>query len=359
MSLPLQQTRELFFRAYLAAYKEIVPVSSFLRSFFNIETTDAKTIALQVQRGSELIAVDIQRGTDGTRNTFDLFTEKEYLPPFYNENFDATSLDRYDRGFNQPDSPPSVIGLLAGDVAQKLNMLRDKIERRKELQCSQVFETGIVTMVNGDNIDFKRKAGSMVDLTGAGGYWSTITTDVEAQLIAGAEFIRNNGKNGSPIFNLTMSGSEWLALKKTNYFTAIANFQNVLLLDVTMPQKNAFGAGLMGRISAGAYQFNVWTYDEVYETGPSKTITRYWPANKVVMTPEMGTRFTLAHAGVPAIMRDVRNAEFPEFIQQQSAEYWINNYIDPKGKSHTFEILSAAVAIPVTVDMIYTMQALA
>ena len=126
-----------------------------------------------------------------------------------------------------------------------------------------------------------------------------------------------------------------------------------------MPQKNSFGAGLMGRISAGAYQFNVWTYDEIFETGVNRTITRYWPVNKVAMTPESGTRFTLAHAGVPAIMRDVSNAEFPEFIQQQSAEYWINNYIDAKAKSHTFEILSAAVAIPVTVDMIYTMKALA
>jgi hypothetical protein len=156
-----------------------------------------------------------------------------------------------------------------------------------------------------------------------------------------------------------MSGSEWTALKKTNYFTNAANFQQVKLIDINMPQKTAFGAGFMGEISAGAYTFKVWTYDEVYESGPSKTITRYWPANKVFMTPEQGTRFTLAHAGVPGIIRDVNNAEFPEFIQNQAGEYFVNNYIDAKAKSHTFEIMSAPVAIPVTVDMIYTMQALA
>ena len=354
MSLPLQQTRELFYRAYLAAYKEMIPVTSFLRSFFTTETTTAKTIALQVQRGSEKIAVDIQRGTDGTRNTFSLFTEKEYLPPFFNENFDATLLDRYDLGFNQDGAPPAVIGGLAMDVADNLNMLRDKIERAKELMCSQVFETGIVTMINGDNIDFKRKAGSIVDLVG--NYWNVAASPIEAQLIAAAEFMRQTGKNGNPVLNLVMSGSAWVDVKNSTYFTNAANFRQVQLIDIRSPQTQAFGAAFHGQLIAGAYLFNVWTYDEVYEAGVAKTITRYFPDNKAFVVPTGGQRFTLAHAGVPAIIRDVNNAEFPQWIQQQAGEYWINNYIDPKAKSHTFEIMSAPVAIPVTVDMIYTMQ---
>jgi hypothetical protein len=66
----------------------------------------------------------------------------------------------------------------------------------------------------------------------------------------------------------------------------------------------------------------------------------------------------MAHAGVPAIITDRRRAEYPQFIANQAAEYYLNNYIDMKRKSHTFEICSAPLAVPVTVDMIYTMQVL-
>jgi len=358
--LPVEQVKGIFTHAYMRAYREDIPVPSFLRSFFTTSVYETKTVGIEVERMDEKIAVDVLRGTDGNRNQFSLSTEKQWMPPFFNEYFDATSLDRYDRVFGaDPAFTPKTIGYLATDVSRKLIELRKKIERAKELQCAQVFDTGTVVLINGDNINFKRKATSMVDLVGAGGYWSTTTTDIEAQLIAGAEFVRNNGKNGTSEFNLTMSGLAWVALKKTNYFKDNANFQQVKLIDIMMPQKAAFGAGYMGRISAGAYIFNIWTYDEVYKAaGSGGVITRYLPSDTAFMAPVNGTRFELAHAGIPAIIRDTTNAEFSEYIAQQASEYWINNYIDYKAKSHTFEIMSAPLAVPVTVDMIYTMTVL-
>jgi hypothetical protein len=357
MALPVQQAREIFTKAYLASYKENIPVPSFLKSFFTILTFITKTISIEVQRGTERIAVDVLRGVNGNRNTFSLSSEKEWMPPFYNENFDATQLDRYDRVFGQSfNDSPAIIGYLARDVAEKTQLLRDKIDRAKEFQCAQVFETGIVTLLNGDNIDFKRKAASLVDLAADGGYWGA-NPDVELQLIHGAEFIRQKGKNGVPEFNLVMSGTAWIALKATDYFKNKANYNQVLLLDIKMPQTTAFGAGYMGRIAAGAYTFNVWTYDEVYETSLG-VVTRYWPVDKAFIVPVSGTRFHLSHAGVPAILADTRNAEYSQFIAQIAAEYYLNNYIDPQRKAHIFEIYSAPLAIPVSVDMIYTMQVL-
>jgi hypothetical protein len=356
-NIPTQQARGIFTQAYMTAFKEMVPASSFLKSFFTVETFDTKFVGIEVQRGTERIAVNVIRGADGQRNQFSKSSEKIYMPPFYNENFDATSLERYDRGFNMAEgvSLPT-IGYLARDVANKYTALRMKIERAKEKQCAEVFETGIITLNNGDNIDFKRKSGSKVDLSGA--YWSDITADVESQLINGAEFIRQTGKNGEPELILVMSGAAWVALKKTNYFKNNANFQKVQLIDIQMPQASAFGAAYHGRIIAGAYTINVWTYDEVYEAHSDGSITRYLPSNKAFMVPARGTRFNVVHAGVPAIMRDLANAEFPEYITQQAAEYYLNNYIDPRGKAHIFEIYSAPLAVPVTVDQIYTMQVL-
>ena len=63
-------------------------------------------------------------------------------------------MDRYDVAFGQnPTASPATIGYLSSDVATKYMTLKGKIERAKEKQCAQVFETGIVTLINGDNID--------------------------------------------------------------------------------------------------------------------------------------------------------------------------------------------------------------
>lgn len=359
MSINTQQAKGIFTKTYMAGFKEQVPTPSFLRSFFDTFTTATKTVGIEVQRGTEKMAVDVIRGTNGNRNKFSLSSEKQYMPPFYNENFDATSLDRYDRVFNDTEGvSPRTIGYLAADVMEKYNTLREKINRAKEKQAAEVFETGIVQLKNGDNIDFKRKAESKLDVNTGGDYWSVTGADVEGQLISGAEFIRNKGKNGTPVLNLVMSGQAWVALKKTDYFKNNADHTNVRLVDINLPQKNAFGAAYHGQISAGAYIMNVWTYDEVYEDA-SGTVTRYMPSNTAFIVPTAGTRFAMAHAGVPAIIRDTANAEFGQRIVSQAAEFYLNNYIDSAGKAHIFEIYSAPLAVPVTIDMMYTMQVLA
>ena len=356
--IPVQQAKGIFTKSYMRKYSENIPVPSFLKSFFNVSKFDSKTVSIEVERMDEYIAADVLRGTDGNRNTFSKFSEKEYMPPFFNENFDATSLDRYDRVFGSDVSfTAKTIGYLANDVSKKLLELRKKIDRAKEKMCSQVFETGIVTMVNGDSIDYNRRATSMIDLNANGGYWSVISATIEEQLVAGAEFIRTYGKSGVPEFDLVMSGTAWLALKKSNFFTTNANFNKVNLADIRRPQKTAFGSGYHGQIDAGAYTCNIWTYDEFYKSTDG-VITRYWDEDYAFMVPVSGTRFEMPHAGIPAIIRDKKNAEFPEYISQQAAEYWINNYIDPKGKSHTFEVMSAPLPVPVTFDMIYTMRVL-
>lgn len=357
--LPLQQAYGILTSLYTEAYREMIPVSSFLKSFFPSKTTRKATVKLEVQRGTERIAVDVLRGSRGNRNTFSLWSQKEYLPPFYKEYFDATQLDNYDRVFGEkPDvSDAEVLGRMAKDIATNYNEIRNKIERRKELQCAQVFDTGVVTMENGDNIDFKRKATSMVDLAATGGYWSTVTATVEAQLIASAEFLRRTGKNGVPTLNLVMPGTAWVYLKKTNYFKDVANFRNVQLIDIKTPQSEAFGASFHGQLIAGAYIFNVWTYDEIYEDS-TDTVNRYWPATKAFVIPTTGTRFTLQHAGLPKVMKAPANMEFKEAIARVAATYVRYNLIDANASAHYFYLMSACVAMPTTIDQIYTMQVL-
>ena len=356
MSIPVQQARGIFTQTAIEKYREMVSVPSFLRSFFAVKTTPAKYVSIEVQRGTEKVAVDVLRGTDGNRNTFDKSTEKIFEPPFYNETFNATSLDRYDLAFGaDPMFTPATIGYMASDVAEKLAMLKAKIDRAKELQCAQVLLSGTVTVKNGDSVDYKRKADSIKDNSGSP--WATVATDIEAQCITGAEFIRTKGKNNTGVFDMIMSGKVFVAFKKSDFFKNNANFNQVKLIDITSPAKNSTGAAYHGQFSFGAYIANVWTYDEVYDN-ESGVSTRYLDDKYVVMLPTTGAKLTMAHAGIPAILRDVQNAEFPAYITQMEAEEYVNNYIDEKAKAHWFEIYSAPLAVPVTVDMIYTMKVL-
>jgi hypothetical protein len=110
-------------------------------------------------------------------------------------------------------------------------------------------------------------------------------------------------------------------------------------------------------ISAGPYKINLWTYDEMYtdENGNTKY---YIPFDQVVVLPSEGVQFEMVHAGVPAIIRDRNNAEFSQYIASMESKYWMNNYIDDRAKAHIFELYSAPLAVPVTIDMIYTMKVL-
>jgi hypothetical protein len=158
--IAITQLRAEFTEALVATYSSRLRPTNFLRSFFPSVTAPTRYVSIEVQRLGEKIAADVLRGTEGNRNTFSRNTAKTFEPPFWREYFDATELDLYDRvlGNQMSGNPnPAMFAELVKTVADKLGVLNDKIERSKELQCSQVLVDGIVTMSNGDNIDFKRK----------------------------------------------------------------------------------------------------------------------------------------------------------------------------------------------------------
>lgn len=355
MAIPIQEARNIFTKVLVARWNELLEISpkNFLRSFFTKKTTTSKEISIEVMRGTEKIAVDILRGNGGNRNTFSRHSEKIFIPPFYNEYFDATELDRYDLLFGADATNPTV-GVITGMIDQaleKLEILKYKIERAYELQCSQVFTNGIVQLRSGDNIDFKRKTASMVVNT-PGEYWKVQTIDPRLQMISAAKFLRTVGKATDGEYNLIL-GSNALIDLLANPFIDNDKIKSLSLVDLKMPISNAMGGVYHGTLSAGPYHIHLWSYPEYYDNVEGIS-TPYIDDNYIFMLPKLSTKFVLSHAGVPAIIRDQRNAEFPEYIRQMEADYFINNFIDPAGKKHVFEILSAGLSIPVSVDRIYS-----
>jgi hypothetical protein len=355
--IPVQDARNVFTKQLIATWNEFSDLApkSFLRSFFTKKTSTTKEVSIEVMRGTEKIAVDVLRGTNGNRNSFSKFSEKIFVPPFFNEYFDATELDKYDLifGANAVNVAASVVTSAIVDAVERLSALRYKIERAYELQASQIFESGIVQLINGDNIDYKRKAASMI-VKDADAYWTIASIDPRNDLVNGANFLRQIGRANDGIFNVIFGQAAltaFFANPKLNEY----NISNITLVELKIPQANAEGGIFHGRISHGGYIFNLWSYPEYYDNSLGVS-TPYINTNQVYVLPASSGKFVMSFGSIPAIIRDIRNAEFPEMITQVESDFVINNYIDPVGKKHVFETLSAGLAIPVSVDRIYSAQ---
>jgi hypothetical protein len=183
-------------------------------------------------------------------------------------------------------------------------------------------------------------------------YWKIPTVDPRIQLVAAGNFLRQTGKSNDGEFNVILGQAALTALL-ANPFIVNNQIKDVKLVDLTMPQAQASGGVLHGKISAGSYVFYLWSYPEYYDNSLGVS-TPYIDDDYIYVLPVRSGKFVMSFAGVPMVVRDARNAEFPEFITQVAADYALWNYLDTKKMKHDFGIMSAGLPIPVSVDRIYS-----
>ena len=347
-AIPVSQARAEFTQMLVAVYKERVKPTSFLRSFFPTVESLERYISIEVQRGSERVAVDVLRSSEGNLNTFERSTEKVIDPPYHREYFNITDLRLYDRLIGSGSIDAGVYTALLQEGAEKMAMLVDKIERAYELQCSQVLATGIVQVSEGFNIDYKRKAGSLVDNSSE--TWATDTNDPSTHFIEAGTFLRTVGKSQGGVLNAILGGAALGALTNNEFIKTRADIRNYSLADIREPQRNSLGAALHGRITAGAFSVNLWSYPEYYENS-SGVIVPYIDDKKVIVLPE-NPNFKMAFGAVPQLLDD-------ENPVAKKGAFVFGDYKDTDKSVHKYDVKSAGVAIPVAVDQIYTMQVLA
>lgn len=354
--IAVTDARALFTKGLIAVYQERIYPTPFLRTFFPSQTEPTKEISIEVERMGEKVAVDVVRGTEGNRNSFYRSTEKVFLPPLYREYFDATELDLYDRVLgSQGNMQAPLFAALLNKVADKISLLRDKIERAYELQCAQVFHNGVVTVRSGTNIDFKRKTASFVDKSAA--KWTTGTNDPFADVKTGCDFIRKVGRTAAERYAMIMASDVLDALMKNTVFTTRQNLFHMQLDSVLPPQRNGVGATYHGTITAGSYQVDLWAYPQFYDlksgtdAAPTYTTTPYVNAGEAWLIPAK-PNFKFGFAAVPQLVGE------PGQLPVQG-EFVMGQFLDTRLAKHDFDIQSAGLAIPVAVDQIYTLQNLA
>lgn len=353
--ITLNQHKAHLTKRIIASFSDDSAPKLGLSSWFPSLTTSAKMISIEVERNRQLVASQVQRNTGGNINTFSNSNEKMYIPPYFEEIFDFTAAQSYDATFGNGNNPnqSQVIDMIR-DTSKRLKTLKDKIQRAIELQRAQALQTGIVIMKNGDNIDYKRKAASLVTKTGTD-VWANADGKPLDDVAAAIKFIRQEGKSALRQFDLILGEAAFSDFMNNAQVKATAEFRRISILEIgTTRFDNTTGLNFHGQFSTKNGLVNIWTYDDFYEN-ENGTFSEYIdPKNALVLPRDFVG--TTSFAGVPAIRRDKSNAEYPEFIQQMEAEFFVNNYVDPRKKAHWFEICSAPLAVPVSVDRVVTIK---
>lgn len=360
MAISVSEARGLFTK-YVAEYLEITPSPTMmLKSFFKTKTTDALEIGIEVKRHHERIAVDVLRGANGNMNAAGKSTQKLIIPPYFNEGFALNELDGYDRIAGQSgEISVSNFAKVVERAATRIQECKDSINRRYELMSAQVLTTGIVTLKNGDNIDFLR-AGASKGVLGAGNWWTEAAVDPHTTLEVAAKFIRTQGLYMGGEFNVILGAKAWNAFVNNPIVQKKNSILPWKLSDISSPIMFGSGGVLLGRVTAGSFVFNMWSYPQFYNAaGTDKTgKTPYIADEQMVVLPnEMS--FSFVYGGVPRIVRSTGSIAMPEYVEYASGEFMVDNFVDQRSMNHEFWVKSAGVPIPTQVDAIYNSQVVA
>lgn len=340
-------------------FEEEIPVRSGFAAWFPEETTPTFEVDVEVQRDNDLIASDVIRFTEGNKNKFSRVSEHKYIPPYFKEDYDfqrdQVYMNTVAMGVGMDNM--QINSVIAKNAVKAIRKNRDKIIRAIRKQQADVLQTGIVTLVNGDNINYNRKAASMVV---APVLWSSPTTAKPLDdLRAGMTFLRNIGNSNGSAVNVVMRGDALAAFLACDQITKQGSnvVEQIQRINVGMPQfTESTGFALHGRVAAGDFVVNLWTYNEKY-TDANGATQYYLASNKVIMLPDdfqgktiFGGLPTLNTSSVGGVSVDV-----PGIVE---TDFLIRAYSDQKTISSTIELTSAPLVVPFTIDKIYTLQVL-
>ena len=353
--IDLTEARGLYTNSLQVIYREKILPTAFLRSFFAPVETQTKLVTIAVRRGGEKIAVDVERGTIGNRNSFSKSSEKTFLPSFYEEFLEATDMDFYDKMWNSNGTVEvTTFKMWLDETIEDLGELISKIDRAYEVQCKQVLELGVVTLKTGENIDFKRKAASLV-ANAAGNTWATGTVSPYETIAAGCSFIRTKGKSVGTTMNLILGSEAFNDFMSNTIVKERNDMQNISLDAIREPQRVS-DATLHGQITAGSYKLNVWTYNEFYDDATGDNIPYINPKLAIIL-PEK-PNFKFMYSGMPQLLGAGTTNEGAG-LTGVKGRYHISEHLDTRKNSHQIIVKSAGLPVPVAIDQVYTVQVVA
>lgn len=343
-----------FTQRVISALNERKAPTSFFKSFFGEIISGAKEVSWEIKRRGRPVAVDIAQHEHGTTTKSGKSTQKVYVPPYYDYNTNVDALDSFERVFNgSPMVDVPQYGKLIEQTAADMQDNIDRIERAEELQSAQALLLGVITLNNGDDIDFKRNALSLVAYNAAFGWDQAVNPgDI---LVQGAEFMVTNGNADAGGIIDVICGSESInELRDNAAFQADADVRNFHFADMRTGAVTRNGATPQGSWSRGNYRFNFWGYEGYYDIEGGSSNLKFMEAKKIIMLPQ-NIDFKMFYGGTKS-WRGTGINRFPTIIKAKRNFYSVD---DELNVSKLLGVRTSPVALLRSIDNVFTAQVVA
>jgi hypothetical protein len=350
--------------ARMLAYYEQEAASPlmFLSGFFqspagNFHTTEE--VELDIVRGDEEIAVVIQDLTVGSRmNSTDLYTNKSFVPPIFDEAFALNSHDLLKRVAGEdPFQNPEYRANLTKQMVSGMGKVERKIRRSNELQASQVLQTGKLSLKDSGGValyelDYKPKA---THFPTAAVSWATATgAQMLAHLESLGEVIRNDGLDDPD--QLLMGIDAFEKFISNDAVRARFDTRRIDLGSLGMGAPAGNGSTFQGLFQLGNYQYAIYTYGGRYKDPQTGAKVQYLDEGKIVMRAS-GGRLDATYGAIPNIgsMIGGSNRILPELPGRMSStgggmDLFTNVWVSPNGKQLFGGVAARPLFIPTAID---------
>jgi hypothetical protein len=351
MNISVTDALPLFTNTIVAKYSDHQKPKSFGRSFFTEVETNSKLASLVSERGLNLIANDIPRGQRGELNVFDKSTQNVVFPPFFDKLINLTDLDGYDYLHVEGVTSQIAWGRFLDDFAARMMVCMNQIDRRYELMCWQVLETGIIQLSSMKNISYGRKAGSLVNALTVGGYWTTNGVNpVTGTLMRGAVWNNETGKMNGNTLNVIFGSEAWSAwVANSTTKDNDLKFNNNLTVLAKQAVRDSTGKTFLGSTTYDAFNFNFFTYSDFYQDDDG-TVHKFVNPKKVIILPEE-TANVLTYCAVPLLTEQGAMLSKGKFSTYRA--------LDQFAQAEFRGVRSAGIPIQAAVDQVYTEQVVA
>ncbi len=346
-------------RRLIENYVERAPTPMFLSGFFkspprNFHNTEK--VEIDIIRDDEDVAIVLTDVTTGARlNESSLYTNKAFTPPIFDEAGAINAYKQMQRSAGvDPFQDPEFGRNALREAFDIFDKCARKISRAVELMASQVFQGGVITLINNAgttlyNLDFQAKDTHNVTVTttwAENGSSGSPIADLEAL----ARVIRRDGKK-NPTDLIFGSGALQRFLANADVKARLDNRN--MSLGAIVPETRGEGATYQGRVWVGSYPFEMWSYEGYYKHPQTGVLTPYVAETNVIMLAR-DARLDLSFGTIPMIVQpDQRALPFlPPRISDggRGIDLTTNAWISPDGKNVMVSCGTRPLTIPTAID---------
>ncbi len=318
---------------------------------------DSEFVEFDIDRDDEDIAIVVTDLSTGKQmNSADLYTNKSFKPPIFNEEGAINSWDLIKREFGE--NPFASISLRANVVSRMLklmNKLGKKINRTIELQASQVLQTGTITLTDSNGvalytIDFLPKA---THFPTAGTTWGQVGADPMGDLSSLADVNRNDGKIDSDY--LIFGQAALRAFLSDAAVQALLDNRRIAKGDVIRTSHRGNGGKFHGTIDIDNNTYEIWSYAGRYKHPQTGASTKYIEDGKVVVKAA-DSRLDATFGSIPNIGKmlgisgPVSMPEIPSRMMAGGLGLSPHVYLTPDGRTLFGSVGTRALMIPTAID---------